>query len=284
MNWPAGTAVDRERAELEAAIQASMQAATPASGDRTYEARFVTHLTLDSAGPITPGASVVKRWRMRNDGRHAWPVGTRLANVGAELLGAPAEGLPVPPVAPGDTIDIELRLVAPPSAGRHVGYWRLVTPDGVRFGHRIWADLFVETAPTPLPTTDAAIATALPAAPTTAPAPAPVSALAPAPAALLPAAPLHTPESAGVLVAAAGAAEPLDRTSSATGRRGAPCDGVPAGEGDLGEDILEGARRWSSQLLVLGEMGLHDIAANVVALDAMDGDVARAVNRLFGIA
>ena len=41
--------------------------------------------------------------------------------------------------------------------------------------------------------------------------------------------------------------------------------------------------RWTDQLIVLNEMGLYDVRANVAALDEFHGDVARAINRLFGL-
>ncbi|KAJ8521531.1 hypothetical protein ON010_g17810 [Phytophthora cinnamomi] len=34
-------------------------------------------------------------------------------------------------------------MVAPAKAGRYTGYWRLSTPDGNRFGQRLWVDINV---------------------------------------------------------------------------------------------------------------------------------------------
>jgi next to BRCA1 gene 1 protein len=114
--------------------------------DAEYVARFVTHITLTDAAPVTGGTSVIKTWRMKNDGLRAWSEGTRLVHVGAETLGCPEGGVAVPPAGPGESVDISVPLVAPSLPGRHVGYFRLVTPAGVRFGHRIWADLFVDNS------------------------------------------------------------------------------------------------------------------------------------------
>jgi len=34
-------------------------------------------------------------------------------------------------------------MVAPGKPGRYVSYWRLSTPDGTRFGQRVWVDVIV---------------------------------------------------------------------------------------------------------------------------------------------
>lgn len=117
---------------------------SPAPEKAELRARFITHLTLGDEKPILPGATITKVWRMRNEGPTAWPTGTRLIHVGASRMDGPVDGVPVSATAPGDTADISVTLRAPDAPGRHVGYWRLITPDGKRFGHRVWADVFVE--------------------------------------------------------------------------------------------------------------------------------------------
>jgi hypothetical protein len=47
---------------------------------------------------------------------------------------------------------LQVPFVAPGIAGRHVSYWRLTTPEGIRFGERAWLDVFVQTdSGTPMP-------------------------------------------------------------------------------------------------------------------------------------
>jgi len=55
-------------------------------------------------------------------------------------------------------------MVSPSRAGRYIGYWRLSSPDGTRFGQRVWVDVVVSpsastspsapavASPSPLPT------------------------------------------------------------------------------------------------------------------------------------
>jgi len=204
-----------------------------------YVARFVTHITLTDAAPIVPGSTLVKTWRMMNDGVRAWPVGTRLVHVGAETLGCPVEGVEVPPVAPGACADISLTLIAPELPGRHVGYFRLVTPGGVRFGHRIWADLFVENS------NAAAVFPSGKTPLTPVPAPAPA-----APAVSLPAVPVSVPTPPPT---APPAPEPVAP---------APAPAEP---------------KWHAALLQMADMGFFDVDVNTAALEAHDGNVSRAV-------
>jgi hypothetical protein len=81
---------------------------------------------------------------------------------------------------------------------------------------------------------------------------------------------------------------PATATTPAATTAGAPV--VGPGEGPEGrtpapvpgtESAFAG--RWARELAVLSEMGLLDVEANVAALEAAQGSVARAVNVLFGM-
>lgn len=115
------------------------------AGDE-LSAKFVSHLTVADHNAVSPASTFIKAWRVQNTSRIAWPEGVRLVCVGGHPLGLSEEGHPVPAVAPGDTVDISVKLTAPPYPGRNVGYFRLVTADGTRFGHRLWCDLVVDNS------------------------------------------------------------------------------------------------------------------------------------------
>lgn len=51
------------------------------------------------------------------------------------------ESVLIPSVLPGSSIDVSLRMVTPAMPGRYTGYWRLCTPNGTRFGQRLWVDI-----------------------------------------------------------------------------------------------------------------------------------------------
>ena len=157
-----------------AAAPATTPAATPAPVKtpvpaRALVARFVCHVAPERNVSLAPDTRFTKTWRLRNEGTAAWPEGCRLVHVGAYSLDAPVDGVAVPAAAVGETVDIAVGMVAPTAPGRYVSYWRLITPDGVRFGHRVWADLAV-AVPAPTPTPDAAPVTPTPVAAPTSPA------------------------------------------------------------------------------------------------------------------
>lgn len=52
---------------------------------------------------------------------------------------------------PGQTAVFKVMLKSPPHEGRLISYWRLKTPEGVPFGHKLWVDITVTSTPVELP-------------------------------------------------------------------------------------------------------------------------------------
>lgn len=130
------------------AVTAALQrlpAGSSFAGD-DLAAKFVSHLTVADHNAVSPASTFIKAWRVQNTSSSAWPEGVRLVCVGGHPLGLSDAGQPVPAVPAGDTVDISVKLTAPPYPGRNVGYYRLVTADGTRFGHRLWCDLVVDNS------------------------------------------------------------------------------------------------------------------------------------------
>lgn len=46
--------------------------------------------------------------------------------------------LPEHGLAPDEEVEVSVDLVAPEKPGRYVSHWRLVSPAGQKFGHRVW--------------------------------------------------------------------------------------------------------------------------------------------------
>lgn len=86
---------------------------------------------------------MVKTWRVVNSGKVAWPQGCRVVCVGGDRMMAPFAGVEVPSHPVGSTCDVSVQLRAPTKPGRYVGYWRLITAENQRFGHRFWVDVSV---------------------------------------------------------------------------------------------------------------------------------------------
>lgn len=108
-----------------------------------YLGRFVTDVSIEDGTHVEPEQNFVKIWRMRNEGTAAWPEGTRLLFVGGDNL-SNVESVGVPTIGPNCEADLAVDMTASTKAGRYVGYWRLATPDGNRFGQRVWVDVVVE--------------------------------------------------------------------------------------------------------------------------------------------
>jgi next-to-BRCA1 protein 1 len=49
------------------------------------------------------------------------------------------------PVAPGEEVPFTVLLRTPSREGKVISYWRLTTKDGLKFGHRLWCDINVQT-------------------------------------------------------------------------------------------------------------------------------------------
>jgi hypothetical protein len=110
------------------------------------QASFVADITIPDGTVVSPGQALLKTWRMKNtDSAITWHGGYQLAFVGGEQMGAPA-AVDVPNTPPGQTVDINVNLLAPSDGGLHTGYWQLRNPQGTYFGPKIWIQINVQTA------------------------------------------------------------------------------------------------------------------------------------------
>jgi len=112
--------------------------------------RFVSDVTIPDGTIVPPGAKFTKVWRMRNEGTNPWPENTSLIFVSGDRIST-VESVALPHVGPNCEIEIAVDLVAPSAPGRYVSYWRLASPEGTRFGQKIWVDIIVEDASKPSP-------------------------------------------------------------------------------------------------------------------------------------
>lgn len=123
-----------------------------------------------SDGTIMPPNHVFEQtWVLRNEGTTAWPAGCSVKFVGgdymghvdsahpagiSELVSASESTVCYAPLAPGNDFPFTVLLRTPARAGQIISYWRLTTPDGFKFGHRLWCDVSVRMPPPEaLPTT-----------------------------------------------------------------------------------------------------------------------------------
>jgi hypothetical protein len=113
-----------------AAATATAIAAMDESSEETSQTAEVLgdSLTLAVAMPVMrvvgPGESFAQVWQFTNNSDTAWCRGARLHLVDGDQMQAPAS-TPVPDIAPGESVAVQVDLVAPAEPGTYQGSWRL---------------------------------------------------------------------------------------------------------------------------------------------------------------
>ena len=98
-------------------------------------ATFVADVTIPDGSTVNPGSTFKKTWRLQNSGTCTWTSGYTVVYVAGERMGAPeSEAITIGSVAPGASVDIDVDLTAPTTAGKYTGYFRLRSADGIQFG------------------------------------------------------------------------------------------------------------------------------------------------------
>jgi len=107
---------------------------TPTASELAAPACFYTYTLLESiTSPnslLTPGSAFLQTWRVRNDGTCAWGAGAAWVFVSGEQMGGP-DLVALPPAAPGQTVDVNVALTAPPNVGTFTGMWQPQMADGL---------------------------------------------------------------------------------------------------------------------------------------------------------
>lgn len=97
-------------------------------------AGFDADVTIPDGTEIEANSTFTKTWRLHNDGTCTWTSDYELVFLSGEQMGGEAVHIPADTVAPGETIDISIELVAPADLGTHIGYWMLRNASGTVFG------------------------------------------------------------------------------------------------------------------------------------------------------
>lgn len=125
--------------------------------EQDLNATFVRDTVVD--GTIMPPNHVFEQsWVLRNEGPTAWPAGCSVKYVGGDYMGHVDSNHPAEisrlvsasesivcydSLAPGHEFAFTVLLRTPSRPGKFVSYWRLSTPEGLKFGHRLWCDIVV---------------------------------------------------------------------------------------------------------------------------------------------
>jgi hypothetical protein len=107
------------------------------------DSEFVDDVTVPDGTAFTAGESFTKTWRLSNSGTCTWDTGYQLAYKAGEQMGAPDVVAVTQSVAPGETLDISVDMVAPAAPGEYTGTWRLERVGGEAFGTHPYVNIIV---------------------------------------------------------------------------------------------------------------------------------------------
>jgi hypothetical protein len=103
---------------------------TPSKCD--YSA-FILDVTIPDGTFLAPGTTFTKIWRISNIGSCTWTSQYRFQYISGDPMGADTIYLPQT-VAPGQTFDLALNMVAPDVDEDYSNFWRMRNPAGEIFG------------------------------------------------------------------------------------------------------------------------------------------------------
>jgi len=124
------------------AVATAAQTATPITPTSTYSptapnctnlAQFVSE-TIPDLTYIAPATAFIKTWTMKNVGTCTWGAGYALVFDSGDQMGGPASVPLTASVPPNALYTFTVNLTSPATGGQFQGFWKIQTPQGVRFG------------------------------------------------------------------------------------------------------------------------------------------------------
>jgi predicted small secreted protein len=97
-------------------------------------AQFVSDVTVKDGTSFRPDEKFTKTWRLKNIGTCTWTTDYSLAYSSGTTMDGPERVRLSRKVAPGETIDISVDLIAPSGDGTYTGKWMLRNANGDWFG------------------------------------------------------------------------------------------------------------------------------------------------------
>ena len=97
-------------------------------------AEFVDDVTVPDGTTFAPNDTFVKTWQLKNTGATTWTPDYALVFIDGDLLGA-SPTIPLQAqVAPGETANLSIELIAPAKDGTYKGFWKLLNANREVFG------------------------------------------------------------------------------------------------------------------------------------------------------
>lgn len=129
-------------------------------------AKHVADVTIPDNSELPADTPVTKTWKLKNAGDVAWPADSQLIFVSrcGDNLNGPERVAVEGPVLPQQEVDVSVTFITPSEPGRYIGYYRMATADGGKFGQRVWVSFVIPSpasapkgaAPLPARSADAA--------------------------------------------------------------------------------------------------------------------------------
>ena len=103
---------------------------------------FVSDVTIKDGQTLYADESFTKVWRVKNTGSCTWtPDYSFVFASGSRMSGRDIRVSKT--VAPGQTVDLSVDMIAPGGNGTYKGYWQMRSPQGIGFGQTVWVKIRV---------------------------------------------------------------------------------------------------------------------------------------------
>ena len=126
-------------------------------------------VTIPDDTVMLPNQAFTKVWRLQNTGKCTWNRNYAIAYFSGEKMSAPVSVPLTGDIAPGQSVDIQVDMIAPSTPGTFQGNWKLRNASSVLFGigpngsAPFWVRVIVVVTPTPTPTRTATLPATSPA-------------------------------------------------------------------------------------------------------------------------
>ncbi len=130
------------------------------NGETYDDAVYVDDVTIPDGSEISPGATFVKTWRVRNTGISTWTPNYAViygwsSDNWKSIKNHPPAPAPIgKSVAPGEEVDVSITIKAPVESGYYQAVFRLRNDRGYPFGQ--WLTVIIKVTGTPVPVTPTA--------------------------------------------------------------------------------------------------------------------------------
>jgi hypothetical protein len=124
---------------------ASVTATIAPTASLADQAEYVADVTIPDGTDFEPGEDFVKTWRIKNAGTTTWTTAYSLVFISGDKMGDVTSVALKGNVAPNETVDISVDLLAPSSPGKYRGYWKMLNAAGVYFNDSVYVEIDVVT-------------------------------------------------------------------------------------------------------------------------------------------